>query len=198
MRMLVIAMAIYRREFLKDLGVGAVALTGASQVGRIFSPLEALAQGTEREFDMLWKGKDDKYIFKFPIADGVALEQQVVTQDPNYRAVLTYLGRLGKDKLLTEWEVVVNVYSTSGQPQADFNRKQLDSSLRRVGRVNPDGRFVLDDAKAEVVGKAYPLAMDALASSVLTTVQNGTPELVKYWVADTTRKYEALKSGQKQ
>ena len=49
-------MAIDRREFLQDLGIGAVVLAGASRVG-IFSPLEALAQGAEREFDMLWKGR---------------------------------------------------------------------------------------------------------------------------------------------
>ena len=102
---------------------------------------------------------------------------------------MTYIGRLGKDNLLSEWEVVANVYA-SGNSNAD-------SRLRRAGRVNSDGRFVFDDAKAEVFGKAYSLAMNALSSSVLATVQNGTPDLVKYWVADTTRKYEAIKTGRK-
>ena len=122
-------------------------------------------------------------------ADGIYLEQEVAAGDPNYKAVLDYIGKLGKDKLLTEWEVIVNVFAASGGV--------LDSRLRRAGRVNSDGKFVFDDAKAEFVGKAYPLAMNALASSVLTTVQNGTPDMVKLWVADTTRKYEALESGPK-
>ena len=178
-----------RREFLKYLGVGAVVAAGTAQGGRIASPLELLAQGVvEREFDMFWRGKDDRYIFKAPTADGVVLEQQVATGDPNYKAVLTYIGRLGKDNLLSEWEVVANVYA-SGNSNAD-------SRLRRAGRVNSDGRFVFDDAKAEIVGKAYQLAMNALSSSVLATVQNGTPDLVKYWVADTTRKYNTLKNNQ--
>ena len=148
--------------------------------------LESLAQFAELEFDMLWKGKDDKYIAK-EIADGIFLKQEVATGDSNYKAALVYVGRLGKDKLLTEWEVIVSVYAASGG--------MVDSTISRTGRVNSDGRFVFDDAKAEVVGKAYPLAMNALESSVLTTVQNETPDLVKYWVADTTKKYEALKSG---
>ena len=150
--------------------------------------LESLAQFAELEFDMLWKGKDDKYIAE-EIADGIFLKQEVATGDSNYKAALVYVGRLGKDKLLTEWEVIVSVYAASGG--------MPDSILSRTGRVNSDGRFVFDDAKAEVVGKAYSLALKALASNVLRTVQNGTPDLVNYWVADTTRKYEALKHGRK-
>lgn len=137
-----------------------------------------------KEFDMLWKEKDDKYYARV-IANGIFLEQQVASGDPNYKVELRHIGRIGKDNLLTEWEIIATVFSVSGGPP--------DSLLSRTGRVNSDGRFVLDDAKAEVSGKAYNLATNALSSSVLMKVQNGNPDLVKYWVRrDTTKKYEAL------
>ena len=85
-----IGMTIVRREFLKDLGIAMAAAAASSKAASILSPLEAAAQEadiTGREFDMLWKGKDDKYFAK-RTAEGILLWQEVPTGDPNYKSEL--------------------------------------------------------------------------------------------------------------
>lgn len=179
-----------RREFVKTGLAAMIGLTAAQHIPSI-SPLEVQAQAAqeprEKEFDMLWKQAGDRYIVKKPYSNGIVLEQQVATGDPNYKAVFTYTGRVGKDGKLSEWEVVANLYATS-------DPSKPDSQMSTSGRVEPNGKFSMDVWKLGISGLGD--LSTAVRNSVLISVMNGTPELVNYWVTDTTKKYEALKVGQ--
>jgi len=100
-------MAISRREFLKDVGIGVIA--AASQVNVHSSPLEALVQsGSPKTFeDYFGNTLEVSEMY----SDGMLLTQSANVTD-SYNAKIRYFIRNGA-KEFSEWSVQCDLYTKS-------------------------------------------------------------------------------------
>jgi len=172
---------ITRRTFNEMFAKGGLAAFALEQ------PLTLLA-AEQNEISLLWD-KSGGYAVQDVYSDGIVLTRKFQEQD--YIVEIRQIAREDNGKL-ADWTLVGAVYAKTEPAKPIY-------MMKANGKVTNDGKFAASDAfitiseKSELWSLLVPKFSAAL--SVLRTVEAGNNDEVALWVSDSTKKYEAIKSG---